>query len=191
LIAFLALAVSPVLGGDAAPPAAVRAEGLPEGDAAPELPPPGRTERQGGSDAMRPPAPRPNPDLDLEGLERAREAARAAAPRPDGPNPRLERANPRLEGLERAREAARRADSSGGADCLSAKEARGAIVAKRAVTLLQASRTARDAWAGELIDYRLCTYDGLLAYELTLLNSDGRVARVRVEAGSGRLVGVR
>ncbi|MDR4308389.1 hypothetical protein IHQ68_17355 [Chelatococcus sambhunathii] len=111
-------------------------------------------------------------------LDRARAAARAA--------------DPRLQGLEKAREAARKAqDQNGAKDCLSAKEARGAILAKKAVTLSQALRAARDAWDGEVIDYKLCTFDGVLAYDLTLLNGDGRVARVRVGAADGKLVNVR
>lgn len=114
---------------------------------------------------------------DREQLERARAAARAA--------------DPRLQGIERARAAARSVDAGGGKDCMSARDARGAIAAKRAVSLSQALRTARGAWDGEVIDYRLCTFDGSLAYDLTLLNDDGRVARVRVEAASGKLVGVR
>lgn len=112
-----------------------------------------------------------------EDLERARDAARAAEPRP--------------KGLEKAREAARAADPGGGIDCMSARDARGVIAAKRAVSLSQALRTARGAWDGEVIDYKLCTFDGALAYDLTLLNESGRVARVRVEAASGKLVGVR
>ncbi|MFC7053800.1 PepSY domain-containing protein [Hansschlegelia quercus] len=86
---------------------------------------------------------------------------------------------------------ARRADPSGGVDCLNGREARRAIAEKRAVTLAQALRTARDAWPGEVIDYRLCTYDGRVAYELTLLADDGRVGRVRVSASDGALLGVR
>lgn len=111
-----------------------------------------------------------------EGLERARAAARAA--------------DPRLIGLEKARDSARRSDPDG-KNCMSAREARGAIVAKRVVTLSQALRTAREAWAGEVIDYKLCTFDGALAYDLTLLSPEGRVARVRVGASDGKLVGVR
>ncbi len=111
-------------------------------------------------------------------LERARAAARAA--------------DPRLQGLEKAREAARKSqDQNGAKDCLSAKEARSAILAKKAVTLSQALRAARDAWDGEVIDYKLCTFEGVLAYDLTLLNGDGRVARVRVGASDGKLVNVR
>ncbi|MFL1877176.1 PepSY domain-containing protein, partial [Hansschlegelia beijingensis] len=68
---------------------------------------------------------------------------------------------------------------------------RRAIIAKRAVPLSQAVRSAREAWSGEVIDYRLCTYAGSLAYELTLLNADGKVARVRVDAADGHLLGVR
>lgn len=111
-------------------------------------------------------------------LDRARAAARAA--------------DPRLQGLEKARAAARKAaDQNGAKDCLSAREARSAILAKRAVTLSQALRAARDAWDGEVIDYKLCTFDGVLAYDLTLLNGGGRVARVRVGAADGKLVNVR
>lgn len=117
----------------------------------------------------------PDRETDAE-LERARDAARAAEPRP--------------KGIEKAREAARAADP-GGVDCMSARDARGVIAAKRAVSLSQALRTARGAWDGEVIDYKLCTFDGALAYDLTLLNEDGRVARVRIEAASGKLVGVR
>ncbi len=75
--------------------------------------------------------------------------------------------------------------------CLSARDARGAIRSNRAVPLAQAARVARSAWDGEVIDYRLCSYDGALAYELTLLNDGGKVARARVDAGSGKLLGVR
>lgn len=109
-------------------------------------------------------------------LDRARAAARAA--------------DPRMIGLERARAAARNA-SPDGRDCLSAREARTAIMSKRAVNLSRALKTARDAWDGEVIDYKLCTFDGVLAYDLTLLSTEGRVARVRVGAADGKLVGVR
>jgi uncharacterized membrane protein YkoI len=150
-------------------------------------------------------APAIQPAADSGGpgdLERAREAARAAAVDPkderDGKDDDLQRAreaaraaDPRLLGIERSRESARDPDHSGGGkDCMSAREARGAITAKRAVTLVQAVRTARSAWDGEVIDYRLCTFDGALAYDLTLLNTEGKVARVRVDA-DGRLLGVR
>ena len=147
------------------------------------------------------PAIQPVADDDRsDGLERAREAARAASPDPKRDADKdddLQRArdaaraaDPRLLGIERSRESARASDHSGGKDCLSAREARGAITAKRAVTLVQAVRTARTAWDGEVIDYRLCVFDGALAYDLTLLNLEGKVARVRVDA-DGRLLGVR
>lgn len=154
-------------------------------------------------DGPRPPAAAPagepagvrTPDRsDDAGLERARAAARAA----DHGSNDLDRAraaaratDSRFEGLEKAREAVRTADPGGGVDCLSAREARGAISQKKAIPLAQAVRAARDAWDGEVIDYRLCTYDGRLAYDLTLLNDDGKVARARVEALDGKLVGVR
>lgn len=104
-------------------------------------------------------------------LERARAAARAA--RPDEPSNRSESARP------------------SGSGCLSARDARDAIRSKRAVPLVTAARTARDAWSGEVIDYKLCNVQGLLTYDLTLLNSDGKVARARVDAGTGKLITVK
>ncbi|GLK56302.1 hypothetical protein JOD31_002338 [Methylopila capsulata] len=103
--------------------------------------------------------------------------ARRPAPPPED-RPRRERDD------DGARKAAR-------GECLSAREARGAIGSKRAVTLAQAARAAREAWDGEVIDYKLCDVGGLLTYDLTLLNADGKVARARVDAGTGKLVNVR
>lgn len=145
-----------------------------------------------------PAAPAPPSDPDLE---RARAAARGAgegAPKEEKVDEGLERARaaaraaePRLQGVERERQQSRKsAGRSGGTDCLSAREARNAILSKRAVTLSEALRVAREAWAGEVIDYKLCTFDGSLAYDLTLLNGDGKVARVRI-AADGKLLGVR
>ena len=160
-----------------------------------------------------PPGPQPGvvivPAIDATGAadassdevrrERARAAARAAPENGPGPpqgEPRrvpdaAKESDPRLSGLEKAREAARKAEPAGGKDCLSSRDARGAIGAKRVITLSQALKTARDAWNGEVIDYKLCTFDGALAYDLTLLSREGRVARVRVGAADGKLVGVR
>lgn len=99
--------------------------------------------------------------------------------------------------LDRAREAIRSAkpvrpsEPPSGSGCLSARDARDAIRSKRAVTLVAAARTARDAWNGEVIDYKLCNVQGLLTYDLTLLNSNGKVVRARIDAGTGKLVTVK
>lgn len=187
---------------------------LPAGaDDQPTRSPPGRTAADPPSEGGRPDEAAPQPGVvvvptadkgtDEQQLEAARAAARAAADRGDGKG-----GDGKNEDLERARAAARAADpgrpdpekkrrdpadkgDGSGKDCMSARDARGAIVAKRVVTLAQALRTARDAWNGEVIDYKLCSFDGLLAYDLTLLSPDGRVARVRVGAADGKLVGVR
>ena len=42
-----------------------------------------------------------------------------------------------------------------------------------------------------MIDYKLCSVQGLLTYDLTLLNSDGKVARARIDAGTGKLMTVK
>ncbi len=115
-------------------------------------------------------------------LERARATARAVEPKPIGP---------RMQGLEKSRDAARSADPGGGKDCMSASDARRAIIAKRAVALAEAVRSAKGAWDGDVIDYKLCTYDGSLAYELILLNGGGKVVRARIDASSGKLLSVR
>ena len=52
-------------------------------------------------------------------------------------------------------------------------------------------RSAKGASDGEVIDYRLCTYDGSLAYELILLNAEGKGVRARIDAANGKLLGVR
>jgi uncharacterized membrane protein YkoI len=139
--------------------------------AVPSGPPDGPDELQRARDAARAATPREAEDDD--GLKRAREAAKAADPKQ----------------LPAVRKSAPDEPRSGA--CLSGRDARGAIRAKRAVTLSIAARAARDAWDGELIDYKLCDFGGALAYELTLLNPDGKVARVRVDAANGKLLGVR
>ncbi|MBB3971950.1 PepSY domain-containing protein [Hansschlegelia beijingensis] len=151
-----------------------------------------RPEEGGGGDDH--PRPGPRESEDARDIDRARAAARAS----ETPGDDLDRAraaaraaSPWFQGLERSRALARGGDPTGGTDCLSGRDARRAIIAKRAVPLSQAVRSAREAWSGEVIDYRLCTYAGSLAYELTLLNADGKVARVRVDAADGHLLGVR
>lgn len=197
LIAALAVCGTPVVADDA--PRVVRDDGPREQPRAPDDRRGPDDARRSADDRGRPLDDRPRPPgRDSRDDERDIDRARAAARASETPGDDLDRAraaaraaNPRFEGLERSRALARGGDPTGGIDCLSARDARRAIIAKRAVTLAQAVRTARDAWSGEVIDYRLCTYGGSLAYELTLLNPDGKVARVRIDAADGHLVGVR
>lgn len=111
----------------------------------------------------------------------------AAPVRPEDPRKGEDRGPP----AERAAAPAKPADLPSGSGCLSASDARRAIGSKRAVKLSDAARAAREAWDGEVIDYKLCNIQGLLTYDLTLLSSDGRVARARVDAGTGKLVNVK
>lgn len=114
---------------------------------------------------------------------------------PDAPSPGLYRRVPREERSDRPVSKALPDDDGldaprdGG--CLSARDARDAIRSKRAVPLAAAARAARAAWDGEVIDYKLCRVSGLLTYNLTLLSDDGRVARARVDAGTGKLLAVK
>lgn len=75
--------------------------------------------------------------------------------------------------------------------CLSAEETHDAVGARLAVAPTMAHRHAREAVAGEILRMRLCRIDGALVYQVTVLRRDGRVARVSVEAASGKVAEVR
>ncbi len=75
--------------------------------------------------------------------------------------------------------------------CLSVEERRAAITAQKAVPLVRAIRAARVRSGGDLVRARLCEGGGRLVYLLTLLARDGKVTRVTIDAGSGRLIGRR
>lgn len=75
--------------------------------------------------------------------------------------------------------------------CLSQEEVHEAVNAQEAIAPAMASRHARDAAPGDLVRVRLCREDGILRYLITVLKRDGRVARVTVEANSGKVSQVR
>jgi uncharacterized membrane protein YkoI len=75
--------------------------------------------------------------------------------------------------------------------CLGVEERKAAIASNKAVPLSRAVRTARARAYGELVRARLCESGGRLVYLLTLLARDGKVARVTVDAGTGRPIGRR
>jgi uncharacterized membrane protein YkoI len=82
------------------------------------------------------------------------------------------------------------ADSSANG-CLSQDEVHGAVNAGEAIAPAMASRHAREAAPGDLVRMRLCREDGILRYLITVLKRDGRVARVTVEANSGKVSQIR
>jgi uncharacterized membrane protein YkoI len=75
--------------------------------------------------------------------------------------------------------------------CLSADEMHDAVNASDAVQPTVAHRRAREAEAGDILRMRLCREDGVLHYHVTILKRDGRVARVTIEASSGKVSAVR
>lgn len=82
---------------------------------------------------------------------------------------------------------------AGAADprCLTKAEERAAIASGEAVRLAVAARAARRAFRGEVVRARLCYRGPQLIYVLTLLSRDGKVRRLRLDAGSGRVIGGR
>ncbi|MFO0000943.1 MAG: PepSY domain-containing protein [bacterium] len=77
------------------------------------------------------------------------------------------------------------------AECLSPNDARDLVTSGAVVRLADAARSARDAVEGEMIGGRLCSDGGGYVYVVTILQPDGRVARVTVDAQSGSLLNVR
>ena len=75
--------------------------------------------------------------------------------------------------------------------CLSADETHGAVNAQEAVPPAEAHRQARAAAPGDILRLRLCREEGVLLYQVTVLKRDGRVARVTIEAVSGKVSAVR
>ena len=76
--------------------------------------------------------------------------------------------------------------------CLSKSEQRAAISSGQAVTLAQASRSARGSVRGrgarEVVNAKLCREEKGLVYLLTVLSRDGKVTHMTVDATSGKVV---
>jgi uncharacterized membrane protein YkoI len=75
--------------------------------------------------------------------------------------------------------------------CLGPEQRRAAIAAHKVVPLSRALRAARGRHTVDVVRARLCEGGGGLVYVLTLLWRDGKVTRVTVDAGNGRLIGRR
>jgi uncharacterized membrane protein YkoI len=74
------------------------------------------------------------------------------------------------------------------ANCLSQGEMREAVAAGQAISAVDATRAAQGAHAGaEVTRVDLCRAGGGLVYRITLLQRDGRVVQVNVDARSGAL----
>jgi uncharacterized membrane protein YkoI len=76
---------------------------------------------------------------------------------------------------------------AGAARCLSDAEARKAIAQGGLITPAQVMRIAR-ARGGDIVSSRLCEGDGGLIYRLAVIDPDGRVMRLVVDAQSGAII---
>lgn len=72
--------------------------------------------------------------------------------------------------------------------CLSRDKRREVIAAGQVVTLAAAIRTSRSKVNGQVVKARLCQSPKGLVYLLTVLARDGKVARLTIDAQSGKLV---
>ncbi len=72
------------------------------------------------------------------------------------------------------------------ASCLSQGEMREAVAAGQAISAVNATRAAQGAYPdAEVTRVELCRADGGLVYRITLLQRDGRVMQVNIDAVSG------
>ncbi|TDR88971.1 PepSY domain-containing protein [Enterovirga rhinocerotis] len=87
------------------------------------------------------------------------------------------------------------AEPSGAADppeelaaCLSSGDAEEAVASRRVIRPAAAIGAARDAVPnGDVLRASLCRDGGALVYRITTLRGDGRLARVTVDAPSGKV----
>lgn len=75
--------------------------------------------------------------------------------------------------------------------CLNQRERQAAIQSGKVVHLAVAIRAAKKRMPGSVVRARLCRGDEGLVYVLTILARDGKVARLKVDAVKGTLVGKR
>ena len=75
--------------------------------------------------------------------------------------------------------------------CLGTEQRRAAIAAHKAIPLSRAFHAARGRHGAEVVRARLCETASGMVYVLTLLSRDGKVTRVTIDAGNGRLLGRR
>jgi uncharacterized membrane protein YkoI len=75
--------------------------------------------------------------------------------------------------------------------CLDQKERRAANESGKVIRLAAAMRAAKKRMPGTVVRARLCRGNDGLVYVLTVLARDGKVARLKVDAVKGTLVGKR
>jgi len=75
--------------------------------------------------------------------------------------------------------------------CLNQRERQAAIQSGKVIHLAAAMRSAKKRMPGSVVRARLCRGGGGLVYVLTILARDGKVARLKVDAVKGTLVGKR
>lgn len=83
------------------------------------------------------------------------------------------------------------ATEKGAQVCLSDAELRDEIAAQNAIPQADALRAAKAAVAAEPVRARLCRREGVLVYVITALAKDGKVTRITLDAGTGRILGQR
>jgi uncharacterized membrane protein YkoI len=81
--------------------------------------------------------------------------------------------------------------AAGREECLSKQQQRVAIAGHEAVPLSAAMEAARERVPGEVLRARLCREEKGLTYLLTVLARDGKVIRVAIDAGNGKIAGGR
>ena len=79
----------------------------------------------------------------------------------------------------------------GAQTCLSDAELREEVAAQKAIAQSEALKVAKAAVAAEPVRARLCRRDGALVYVITALAKDGKVTRITLDAGTGRVLGQR
>lgn len=75
--------------------------------------------------------------------------------------------------------------------CLNQRQRQAAIQSKKVIHLATAMRAAKKRMPGSVVRARLCRGESGLVYVLTILARDGKVARLKVDAVKGTLVGKR
>ena len=72
--------------------------------------------------------------------------------------------------------------------CLSASETRDEVKAHKLIEPFVALKSAAQQRKAEALSARLCHTGDEFIYEITLLHRDGRLARVQMEAGTGKMI---
>ena len=72
--------------------------------------------------------------------------------------------------------------------CLSAGETREKLQSQKLIQPFRAMTQASSGGAGESIGIKLCRYNALMVYEVTVLRHDGRLVHTLIDASNGTLL---